>query len=364
MKYKIFILFTFFFAVFFTSVNNYGLGKQSNVTLTKEVVVPEAGYAFHTDTTWKIYTRKKGYCEIVFNLRGANYSGIMIHVDIDKNASLSNVFDLSYYVIGDDIQKNTIKKDAFIVDGKSGYKSSFRKNHFLLDDQDTEEKAGQFAVIKLENMRYLEVMGIGAPASAWVYNKEFEAVLNSLRFFPPTEPKTPQAKDLSQPVPSNDRKDSIIIGEDKNTTTQGKTTSSGQKRPSLPPQTQQKTGDSFTFSLNGNLRTDVQINAGDSVTLSASGSVLIIKRPNPISSAPDGIKPTIDQIFGLIVKTAYQGALLARITNKGDEKWIVVGSGKTFIAPNSGVLELQVNDKKYQDNEGAFDVRVKITRTQ
>ncbi len=123
-----------------------------------------------------------------------------------------------------------------------------------------------------------------------------------------------------------------------------------------------KPSDSFSFSLNGNLKTDVQVNAGDSVTLSASGSVMIIKRPEPVYCRPDGIVPTIDQRFGLIVKTTNQGVLLARITNKGDEKWIVVGSGKTFIAPNSGVLELQVNDKKYQDNEGNFDVRVKIDR--
>lgn len=117
------------------------------------------------------------------------------------------------------------------------------------------------------------------------------------------------------------------------------------------------------LSFNGNLRTDIQVNAGDTVKISASGSVMIIKRPERVYCGPDGIKPTIDQIFGLIVKTANQGALLARINSQGNEKWIVINSGQTFTAPNAGVLELQVNDKKYQDNEGSFDVRIKVDRT-
>lgn len=148
----------------------------------------------------------------------------------------------------------------------------------------------------------------------------------------------------------------------KDVDTRPRVSSSTTPKREVPPEQPRKPSDSFSFSLNGNLKTDVQMNAGDSVTLSANGSVMIIKRPEPVYCRPDGIVPTIDQRFGLIVKTTNQGVLLARITNKGDEKWIVVGSGKTFIAPNSGVLELQVNDKKYQDNEGNFDVKVKIDR--
>lgn len=120
--------------------------------------------------------------------------------------------------------------------------------------------------------------------------------------------------------------------------------------------------DNGKFQVNGNLKTDIQINTGDTITITAQGSVLVIKNPRPVYTGPDGFIPTIDQRFGLIVKSANQGVLLVRVTKQGDEKWIVVGRGKTFVAPNSGVLELQVNDKKYQDNEGEFDIKVKIDR--
>lgn len=148
----------------------------------------------------------------------------------------------------------------------------------------------------------------------------------------------------------------------KTTTTQDNVTQQN-KLPPLP-KTQPKLDSPLTFSLNGNLRTNIQVNVGDRVTVEAKGRVLVIKNPRPVYSGPEGINTTIDQVFGLIVKTAKQGVLLARVTQTGKEKWIVVGRKETFVAETSGVLELQVNDKKYEDNEEAFDVQVKIIRTQ
>jgi hypothetical protein len=123
----------------------------------------------------------------------------------------------------------------------------------------------------------------------------------------------------------------------------------------------------LSFSLSGNLKTDVEINAGDSVTISASGQVVLGKRVGGCSA--DGRETSVYELGSLIVKgggsgelVARHGALLARINAQGNEKWIIVGSNKTFVAPNSGVLELQVNDKKYEDNQGKFDVQVRINR--
>lgn len=151
-------------------------------------------------------------------------------------------------------------------------------------------------------------------------------------------------------------------GARQNGVVQDNTTQTQENTP--PPQ---KSNDSFSFALSGNLKTDVEINAGDSVTISASGQVVLGKRVGGCS--PEGRETSVYELGSLIVKSggsgelvARHGALLARINAQGNEKWIIVGSNKTFVAPNSGMLELQVNDKKYEDNQGKFDVQVRINR--
>lgn len=126
-------------------------------------------------------------------------------------------------------------------------------------------------------------------------------------------------------------------------------------------------GNKGRFSVKSKSVTNLRINRGDNVTISATGRVSLGKTVG--SCGPDGRETTVYEIGSLIVKrsglsVARHGALLARVNAQGTEKWIIIGSNKTFKASNSGVLELQVNDENDNDNEDGFDVQVKITRTQ
>jgi hypothetical protein len=125
-----------------------------------------------------------------------------------------------------------------------------------------------------------------------------------------------------------------------------------------------KPKNSFSVMLTGNLKTHAEINKGDDVTINARGYVEINKKSYVVYASPNGTdtQPQIFDLFGLIVKSAREGCLLARVNGQENEKWIVIGSQKTFIAPNAGKLELQVNNKKYQDNKKGFDVHVYIER--
>ena len=72
-----------------------------------------------------------------------------------------------------------------------------------------------------------------------------------------------------------------------------------------------------------------------------------------------GIIPTaIDTSLNLFPKLAH-GCLLGKIGGT----WFYLGEGKELVAPETGVLELNVNDKFPNDNDNDFRVNVKICRS-
>lgn len=94
--------------------------------------------------------------------------------------------------------------------------------------------------------------------------------------------------------------------------------------------------------------TDVIIKKGQKVSLFADGKVKVGDFIGSVT--PEGKK---GYAIYSIEKTLNHGCLMARI---GKGKWMYVGYTKKFIAETSGKLQLRVNDKFPDNNNGHFDV--------
>ena len=113
-----------------------------------------------------------------------------------------------------------------------------------------------------------------------------------------------------------------------------------------------------TVRVNGQERwtdTGIQVRAGDTITLDASGTMQLSTDANDTATpagsknnrrAPDA--PVLNQLAG---------GLIARIDNYGP---IFLGGRRTFTVPVSGVLYFGVNDDHLADNRGEFVVNVSV----
>ena len=113
--------------------------------------------------------------------------------------------------------------------------------------------------------------------------------------------------------------------------------------------------DPSAFQVSGHLLTNIQVQAGDEVSISASGIVqfgLLAGRGDP-----NGIQGFEDYSY---FPNVNHGALLARVRRYGTEDWVVIGTGKTFVANSSGQLELLLNDADPDNNVGYFVVKVTV----
>jgi hypothetical protein len=112
---------------------------------------------------------------------------------------------------------------------------------------------------------------------------------------------------------------------------------------------------------NGALNTNIRLEKGDSVTVTATGSIVMSPWGNQASSGPDG-----SANYGWYQRGQSQiavGALIAKVGN-GDD-YFKVGSHTTFTAEKSGVLHLAIAMRPEQaGNEfpGRYAVRVRIVR--
>ncbi len=112
---------------------------------------------------------------------------------------------------------------------------------------------------------------------------------------------------------------------------------------------------------NGTLSTNIHLERGDSVTISASGSITLSPWGNQALSTPDGAGN-----YGWYVQNRIPiGALVARV-GSGDE-FSMIGSKNTFTAKKSGVLQLAMAmraDMVNNGNEfpGKYNVKVRINR--
>jgi hypothetical protein len=109
------------------------------------------------------------------------------------------------------------------------------------------------------------------------------------------------------------------------------------------------------------LDTNIDLRAGDSVTITATGTVVAGRRAGEVG--PEGGRSTG---FGSIVGTrpvpnAGVGALVGflRLTSGQTSEYFFVGSQLTFTAPADGRLFLAINDDNYNDNGGSFSVRIR-----
>lgn len=102
------------------------------------------------------------------------------------------------------------------------------------------------------------------------------------------------------------------------------------------------------------MSTGLTLNVGDTVTISATGTVTYTFG-GPLVS-PDGIGPTTAADYGL-APPPVSGT--SRISPIGTGPWQFVGSGPTIItASTPGLLRLAVNDSLYSDNTGGFTVPI------
>jgi hypothetical protein len=108
------------------------------------------------------------------------------------------------------------------------------------------------------------------------------------------------------------------------------------------------------------VNTGVSVNPGTSVTLTATGQV-VVGGDNPGPYGPAGTSPyAFWPQWAVLEPSLNQFALVARI---GSGPWQLVGNGPTVLSATGpsaagGVLQLAVNDSGYDDNTGGFTVTV------
>lgn len=119
-----------------------------------------------------------------------------------------------------------------------------------------------------------------------------------------------------------------------------------------------------TVVVPGNSRgtdTGIDLRNGDSVTITATGSIVAGRRAGSVS--PDGGRVGFGSVVGTYpVPQAGVGALIGyiRLSNGQMSQPFLVGSQSTFTAPADGRLFLLINDDNYGDNSGQFDVRIRV----
>ena len=112
--------------------------------------------------------------------------------------------------------------------------------------------------------------------------------------------------------------------------------------------------------------TDLVLNRGDTIQVSASGEVLCAL-PGPSRTDPDGCQLLApdpcaerkhpDPHTPILAPSAWVASLVARV---GDGPGFFVGKEATIIADRPGLLSLGYNDSYHADNQGEF--LVKVTR--
>lgn len=103
--------------------------------------------------------------------------------------------------------------------------------------------------------------------------------------------------------------------------------------------------------------TDISIQKGDSIRITASGSITYGSWAG--SGGPDGIDgyTSYNRISGF-----RHGSLLVRIGDNGE--WQAVGKLKSIVANNNGALQFIVNDVDPSNNSGFFTIELKITKSE
>lgn len=113
-------------------------------------------------------------------------------------------------------------------------------------------------------------------------------------------------------------------------------------------------GKKVVVKVNRYLNTQISIDRGDRVTITASGTIILGLIAGP--GGPEGIDYGTRYNFFDDVK---HGAVFGQI---GHHQFLI-GRGISFISPSTGVLELNLNDSNSIDNVGKFTVEVVVSRS-
>lgn len=115
-------------------------------------------------------------------------------------------------------------------------------------------------------------------------------------------------------------------------------------------------GNGGTLSVPANqqwIATGLNVRRGDSLTITATGTVQLSGDPNDTATPTGSTKGRYAQNAPLPAVLA--GGLIGKI---GNGKPFGIGSNATFTAPNTGQLFLGVNDDGMGDNQGAYQVTI------
>lgn len=117
---------------------------------------------------------------------------------------------------------------------------------------------------------------------------------------------------------------------------------------------QELEGNNGVFRVTDSQITNVQVQKGDEIHITADGSILFGFFAG--RGGPNGINGF--EMYSYFPKVKH-GCLLASINNTG---WHVVGSNNSFVADKDGTVILLVNDVDYTNNVGFFNVKITVTK--
>jgi hypothetical protein len=105
--------------------------------------------------------------------------------------------------------------------------------------------------------------------------------------------------------------------------------------------------------------TAIDLRAGDSISISASGTLTVGKDKQSKTVGPDGAKRGFrDLIKSYPVNEAGEGALIGRIGQSDTAQPFLVGAQKDWKAPRAGRLYLAVNLNSKDASDGSFHVAI------
>lgn len=107
---------------------------------------------------------------------------VMRYNKTKQNLTTVELFDLVLKGFASDANIEGITKETVQIGRKPGCMARFRFNNL----QDTAAEAGgRFALVPINEDSFFALLGVASPSENWKYDREFEAVLNSVHFFPP-----------------------------------------------------------------------------------------------------------------------------------------------------------------------------------
>ena len=127
--------------------------------------------------------------------------------------------------------------------------------------------------------------------------------------------------------------------------------------PAQSPKPKARGGRTAGFYVNYWTQTRMNVKAGDTVAIEATGRVRFGFWVG--SGGPEGI-PITD--FRIVTEDGFNhGVLMARVKRPGmDDPWYKIGSSGEFVSPYAGEIELRLNDSDPGNNRGQFDVSVTV----